>query len=238
MNIQTDIVPPTEGGEPRQSKEACRTIYIVDKDPAVHQALARLFQRHEYAVVPFASAASLLASIGEAARGVLILDLDTGDMPGLQLQDELRKRHIGLKIIFLSGNGNVEKSVQAMKGGAVDFIEKPYRNRQLLKSIELAFEIANAEEEEALQRDVMAKKYERLTPREREVLKYIVSGISNRELAARLGVSSRTVEIHRARVMAKMEAPSLQELVRMMCFSGNGRPEELLHNGCTPPTPG
>lgn len=238
MNIQTSVVPPTDAGQTHRSGEACRTIYVVDKDPAVHQALTRLFSRQKYTVVPFASAASLLDSIGEAATGVLILDLDTGDMPGLELQQELRRRRIGLKIIFLSGNGNVEKSVQAIKAGAVDFIEKPYRNKQLLQSIETALQLANAEEEQRRYREAVATRIERLTPREREVLLYIVAGISNRDLAQQLGVSSRTVEIHRAKIMAKMQAASLQDLVRMMYLSGDYRPEELLANGGAPPAPG
>jgi two-component system, LuxR family, response regulator FixJ len=238
MNSQTRNVPSTDANPLQGNGGVCRTIYIVDEDPAVHQALSRLFHRQKYTVVPYASAASLLASIGEAATGVLILDLETGDMSGLELQDELRKRNIGLKIIFLSGQGNVEKSVQAIKGGAIDFLEKPYRNRQLLNSIEVAFQVANAEEEQRLHREAVQQKYARLTPREREVMNYIVTGISNRDLAQSLGLSSRTVEIHRAKIMAKMEAASLPELVRMVHLLSNHRPEEVLANGSSPLPPG
>jgi FixJ family two-component response regulator len=194
----------------------------------VCHALTLLFENAEYVVTPFISAESLLAAVSEETTGVLILDLLIGDMSGLEVQDELRKRGIGLKTIFVSGHGDIEKSVLAIKGGAIDFIEKPFTNRQLLKSVEEAMLLVNAEDEERRQRDSQEKRYERLTPREREVMKLLVSGVSNRELAERLGLSCRTVEIHRSKIMRKMEAGCLQDLVRMVFANSKSQPEEIL----------
>jgi two-component system response regulator FixJ len=234
MNNENSEVSSTVTGVPQRTGGGCRTIYVVDKDPAVHQSLSRLFQKQKYSVVPFASAASLLSSISELTTGVLILDLEGEDMSGLELQAEIRQRSIGLKIIFLTRDGNVEKSVQALRAGAVDILETPYNQRQLLSSIETAIAFVDAELEERMRREDLEKKCRRLTPREREVMKFMVRGISNKHLAEHLGVSSRTVEIHRAKIMAKMGANSLPDLVRMVYLCSDCRPEEMLANGSAP----
>ena len=191
-------------------------------------ALSLLLKNADYAVESFTSARSLLAAVNENSTGILILDLFLADMSGLALQAELRNRGIGLKTIFISGYGDIEKSVQAFKGGAIDFIEKPFTNKQLLNSVEQALSLLSAEEIEHRQRYILEKRYERLTNREREVLKFLVRGDSSRKLAERLGLSSRTVEIHRSKIMRKLEAGSLPDLVRMVCTSSNFQPEEFL----------
>jgi len=228
MTNQTKRDIPSASSQPPPVGEGCRTIYIVDDDSAVCHALTLLFENADYTVMPFASAESLLASVSEASTGVLILDLNMADMSGLELQAELRKRGIGLKTIFISGYGNVEKSVLAIKGGALDFIEKPFTNKQLLNSVGNAMLLASAEQEECTRRQTLENKYERLTPREREVMTYLVSGVSNKNLAEQLGLSSRTVEIHRSKIMRKMGVTSLQDLVRMVYASNNNRPKEVL----------
>jgi FixJ family two-component response regulator len=228
MNNKTHKGTPFGFRQLRRAGQRCRSVYIVDDDPAVCHALVLLLENAEYVVTPFISAESLLATVSDKATGVLILDLLIGDMSGLEVQDELRKRGIGLKIIFISGHGDIEKSVLAIKGGAIDFIEKPFTNKQLLKSVEEAMLLVNAEDEERRQRDSQEKRYERLTPREREVMKLLVSGVSNRELAEHLGLSCRTVEIHRSKIMRKMEASCLQDLVRMVYASRKSQPEEIL----------
>ena len=228
MTNQTKKNIPSASSQPPPVGEGCRTIYIVDDDSAVCHALTLLFENVDYTVMPFASAESLLASVSEASTGVLILDLNMGDTSGLELQAELRKRGIGLKTIFISGYGNVEKSVLAIKGGALDFIEKPFTNKQLLNSVGNAMLLASAEQEECRRRQTLENKYERLTPREREVMTYLVSGVSNKNLAEQLGLSSRTVEIHRSKIMRKMGVTSLPDLVRMVYASNNNRPEEVL----------
>jgi two-component system response regulator FixJ len=232
MNNQTHRTLPYDPGHgPPQLRSAGkqrRTVYIVDDDPAVCDALTLLFENAAYAVKSFTSARSLLAAINGKPAGVLILDLFMADMSGLMLQAELRKRGIDLKTIFISGYGDIENSVLAIKGGAIDFIEKPYTNTQLLNSVEEAMSLVKAEEEERRQRDNLEKRYERLTPREREVMTFLVRGDSNRQLAERLGLSSRTVEIHRSKIMRKLEAASLPDLVRMVYASSNARPVEAL----------
>lgn len=228
MNNQTHRTLPSGPGRPCIAGEQCRAVYILDDDPGVCHALSLLFESADYAVTSFTSARSLLAAVNGKTTGILILDLFLGDMSGLALQDELRNRGIGLKTIFISGHGGIDKSVLAIKGGAIDFIEKPFTNRQLLNSVEEALLLVNTEAEDRRQRDSMEKRYELLTPREREVMKLLVSGVSNRGLAERLGLSCRTVEIHRSKIMRKMEAGSLQDLVRMMCASSKSQPEEVL----------
>jgi FixJ family two-component response regulator len=118
--------------------------------------------------------------------------------------------------------------VLAIKGGAVDFIEKPFTNKQLLDSVEEAVVLASAEQEARRRRETLENRYERLTPREREVMEYLLSGVSNKNLAEHLGLSARTVEIHRAKILRKMGAASLPDLVRMVYASSNRRPEEAL----------
>jgi two-component system, LuxR family, response regulator FixJ len=228
MNNKTHKEVPSGFGKLRPAGKRCRTVYIVDNDPAVCHALSLLFGNANYAVKSFGSARTLLAAVTEQTTGVLILDLSVADMSGLALQAELRKRGIGLKTIFISGHGNIEKSVLAIKGGAIDFIEKPFSEKHLLNSVAEALLLVDAEAEERRQHESMDKRYELLTPREREVMKFLVSGDSNRELAERLGLSSRTVEIHRSKIMRKMKAGSLQDLVRMVFASSKREPEEVL----------
>jgi FixJ family two-component response regulator len=215
----------------RQSSPAgrkCRAVYIVDDDPGVCHALTVLLENAHYAVESFTSARSLLAALNEKTTGILILDLFLADMSGLALQAELRNRGIGLKIIFISGHGDIEKSVQAIKGGAIDFIEKPYTSKRLLNSVEETLLLVNTENKKFRQQDALEERYERLTPREREIMNFLVRGVSSRKLADHLGLSSRTVEIHRSKIMHKLEVASLPDLVRMVCTSSNAQPEEVL----------
>jgi two-component system response regulator FixJ len=236
MNNQTHEIRSAGSRQPPWTERAgiCHTIFILNKDLAVHQSLTRLIQTRNYSVTPFTSVQSLLASLRQHDAGVLILDVDMEEMSGLALQAELRRRNIGLKIVFLSSDGNVRKSVQALRAGAVDILEKPYNERQLLSSIEMAMAFANAEVAERMRREALDRKCQQLTPREREVMQYIVRGMSNKRTAERLGVSSRTVEIHRAKIMAKMGASSLPDLVRMIYLSSDCRPEAILVNGIAP----
>lgn len=210
--------------------EVYRSVYIVDDDPAVCDAIALVLRSKGYTVKSFDSARYLLAAVTEKTTGVLILDLFMASMSGLELQAELRNRGIDLKTIFISGYADIEKAVQAIKGGAIDFIEKPYSNKQLLKSVEEAMLLVSTDENKRRQQDTLGKCYERLTAREREIMKFLVRGDSNRQLAHRLGLSSRTVEIHRSKIMHKLEVASLPDLVRMMYASSDFQPEEILMN--------
>jgi two-component system, LuxR family, response regulator FixJ len=228
MNSEAHIGIPSGPGPPRPGGERCRNVYIVADDAAVCDALTLLLGSKGYTVKSFTSAGSLLAVANEKTTGVLILDLFMTNISGLELQAELRSRGIGLKTIFISGYGNIEKTVQAIKGGAIDFIEKPYTSKQLLNSVEEALRLVNAENRKCRQQYTLEKRYERLTPRELEIMNFLVRGVSSRKLAERLGLSSRTVEIHRSKIMHKLEVASLPDLVRMVYTSGNSQPEEVL----------
>jgi FixJ family two-component response regulator len=228
MNSEEQSGTVSGSGPPRHARDRCHNVYIVDDDAAVCDAVALLFESKGYTVKSFTCPESLLALVNEKTTGVLILDLFMTKMSGLALQAKLRDRGIALKTIFISGQGDIGKAVQAIKGGAIDFIEKPYISNQLLNSVEEALSLVNAEVMSRRQTDPVKQRYERLTLREREIMNFLVRGVSSRQLAERLGLSRRTVEIHRSRIMHKLEVASLPELVRMVYTSGNAQPEEVL----------
>lgn len=191
-----------------------RTIYLVDDDAAVCHALSVFLSASGYSARIFPSAEAFLEVADNMVEGVMLLDQRMGGMSGMELQNELVKRGSDLSIIFISGHGNVQMSVKAMKAGATNFLEKPFSNEDLLASISEAFLYLDSNKK---QHDLAAEAgecYASLTDREREVLKYVVDGMSNKDLAERLGVSNRTVEVHRSRGMKKMKAESLPDLVR------------------------
>jgi two-component system response regulator FixJ len=228
MNSEEQRVTLSGFGPPRPARDRCRNVYIVDDDAAVCDALALLLESKGYTVNSFTCPRSLLDVVTEKTTGVLILDLNLPNMPGLALQAELRNRGIDLKTIFLSGYGDIEKCVEAIKGGAIDFIEKPYTSKRLLDSVEEALLLVIAENKKYRHQGALKERYKRLTSREREIMNFLVRGVSSRKLAEHLGLSSRTVEIHRSKIMRKLEVASLPELVRMVYTSGNTQPEEFL----------
>ena len=193
-------------------------IFLVDDDSAVRDALRLYLEGSDFAVKTFESAEAFLGKIGGMGRGVLVLDQRMTGMSGLELQSELKGRGVELPTIFITGHGDVPMSVRAMKEGAADFLEKPFRNSDLLASIEQVLSQDEAKMEENLYQARATVKCNRLTPREKEVMGCIVRGLSNKNIAELLGVSIRTVEAHRGRVMAKMDAGSLPDLVRMADF--------------------
>lgn len=196
------------------------TIFLVDDNNAVRHALLLYLESRDLHTRSYASAEELLADIDARDTGVVVLDLQMKGMSGLELQVELKSRGISLPVIFITGHGSVEHSVQALKEGASDFIEKPFDNEALLESIESALRNERMRRQRRFVRLELTDKFERLTPREREVLTHLVSGTSNKSLAEALGVSSRTIEVHRSRIMTKMAASSLAELVRMAIIMG------------------
>jgi len=191
-------------------------IFIVDDDEAVRVSLQALLEAEGYAAETFASAKIFLASDAPSRRGCLIADIRMPDMDGLALQEELVRRKVALPVIVITGHGDVPLAVRAMKAGAVDFLEKPYDEAVLLAAIRRALAAA----EEASARSASFQETEArlasLTEREREVLDLLAAGKPNKVIAYELDISPRTVEIHRARVMEKMQAKSLAELVRMV----------------------
>ncbi len=191
------------------------TVYIVDDDDAVRGFLCQLVLSVDLKVKAFESAQAFLEGYGSDGPGCLVLDIRMPGMSGLELQQELNRRGIDLPIIVLTGHGNVQVAVHAMKGGAVDFIEKPFNNDLLLDRVQHAVAASLDGYQERARRDEITRRMDRLTPRERQILGLVVGGATNKSMADHLNISDKTVEIHRAKVMDKMEAGSLAELVRM-----------------------
>lgn len=189
-------------------------IYIVDDDEALRDSLVWLLESSGHRVLAFESAEEFLAAYQPAMTGCLVLDVRMPGMSGLELFEELRARHCTLPVIFITGHGDVPMAVSAVKKGAVDFIEKPFSERDMM---ELIGEALAAEQESRGRRQLeadTARRLAHLTQREREVLDLIIAGKLNKQIADVLGISIKTVEVHRARVMEKMEAQSLAELVQ------------------------
>ena len=212
----------------RAAEGACRTVFVLDNDPELWRGMSLELERVNYAVRFFHSPEVLFAAIDDRSTGILILDLSLVAMSAITLQNELNKRDTGLKIIFISDAGTIEMSVQAIKAGAVDFIEKPFSAQQLLNSVDEARAVAITEEKQRSQRSLYRKRYEQLTRRELEIMNFIIRGDTNRKLAQRMGLSSRTVEIHRSRIMRKLEVASLPDLVRIACMQSDLHPGEVL----------
>jgi two-component system response regulator FixJ len=198
-----------------------RSVYIVDDDEAVRESLAILLESKGYTVKSFGSALDFLAAFSSLAAGCLIVDIRMPGMDGLELQQRLIERSSGLPLIVITGHGDVSLAVQAMKAGAIDFIEKPFAADAILVSLDAAFaRLATPPAERDPTVVAAAGKLGLLSPREREVLDGLLAGLPNKSIAYDLGISPRTVEIHRARVMDKMGARSLSELVRLALDAG------------------
>lgn len=190
-------------------------IYLVDDDPAVRDALASLLETTGYRVSRIARGGELLDDCRAQEHAVVILDHFLDDLTGLELQKELKRREIDWPLIFISGSGNIQLSVRAMKAGAMDFLEKPIDGDALLACVEAAF--ARIEKRDHTRRLEAAarERCNSLSEREREVMGCIVSGMSNSSIAEHLDLSIRTVEVHRANIKRKMGADTLADLVRM-----------------------
>ncbi|MGH8240371.1 MAG: response regulator FixJ [Steroidobacteraceae bacterium] len=196
------------------------TIFVVDDDAAVRDALKLLLRSVGHAVETFGSAQEFLDACGEDRAGCLVLDIRMPGMSGLELQQKLNEKHSILPIIFITGHGDVPMAVEAMQAGAVDFIQKPFRDQDLIDRINQALEKDSSNRAALGERNDIRRRLETLTPREREVLDLVVHGKANKVIAGDLKLSQRTVEIHRARVMEKMQASSLAHLVRMVLEVG------------------
>ena len=189
-------------------------VFVVDDDPGIRDSLAMLLESSGSAAKCYDSAAAFLASEAPNVRGCLIADVQMPDMNGLQLQNELVARRSPLAVIIMTGHGDIPVAVQAMKAGALDFLEKPFDDKVLLDSVRRALERASSAGDQAdAARDAQTR-LALLPDREREVLDLIVAGKANKVIAYELSISPRTVEIHRSRVMEKMGASNLADLVR------------------------
>lgn len=192
------------------------TIFVVDDDEAVRSSLQALLEAEGFAAEIFELAGAFLSSEGPSRAGCLIADIRMPDMDGLELQEELVRRKAGLPVIVVTGHGDVPLAVRAMKAGAIDFLEKPYDEAVLLASVRRALDEGLQVSERAAAAQETQERFASLTERERQVLELLTAGRPNKVIAYELEISPRTVEIHRARVMEKMRAKSLAELVRMV----------------------
>jgi FixJ family two-component response regulator len=190
-------------------------VFLLDDDPGLCRALTRLIRSAGYEVEAFGAPDHFLARAPHAGPACLVLDLRLPGMTGLELQARLERRGHPLPIVFISGRADVPASVRAMKAGAVDFLSKPVDERELLGAIAGALERDRAHRAERAERRGLDTRFARLTPREREVCARVATGLLNKQIAAELGTSEKTVKVHRGRVMAKLEVGSVAELVRL-----------------------
>lgn len=191
-------------------------VYIVEDDEAVRESLQLMLESVGYKTRAYNNANAFLDEHHSDLAGCLVLDIRMPGMNGMELQRKLNERNSMLPVIFVTGHGDVPMAVEAMQQGALDFVQKPYREQELLEKIERAFEIDKANRASLQERQSIATNLQSLTPRELDVLRLMVEGKANKVIAIDLDISQRTVEIHRARVMEKLEANSLAHLVRMV----------------------
>ena len=196
------------------------TVFLIDDDPGVRDSLTLLLSLKDISTQPFANADSFLESYTPERVGCVLTDLRMPGMTGLELQTALRERHIELPVVVLTAHGDVATARAALKNGAFDFLEKPIDDAMLLDVLHNALRVDRERRSVAVQRSTSDERRERLTRREREILKLLTAGHSNREIATQLGISPRTVEVYRANLMTKMEAASLSDLVRMAIVAG------------------
>jgi FixJ family two-component response regulator len=191
------------------------TVFVVDDDEPVRDSLRLLLRSVGRSVEAYASAQEFLDAYTDDRAGCLVLDVRMPGMSGLELQERLNERRAILPIIFVTGHGDVPMAVETLQAGAMDFLQKPFRDQELLDRIDKALDMDATNRRELLELKQIAQRFGELTPRERAVMELVVQGKANKVIAGDLDISQRTVEIHRARVMEKTQAASLAHLVRM-----------------------
>lgn len=212
MNPQSAIrIPPS----PIRNPQFVHTVFVVDDDPSVQKVLSQLIKSVGLRVEVFASAEDFLKRYSPEECGCLVLDVQLPGLSGLDLQRSLAKLSYSLPIVFLTGHGDIPASVYAMKNGAVDFLAKPFDGHELLDTIAVA--LSRDKEARARQTETaeIRGRVEKLTPRERDVMKLVVTGLLNKQIGGKLGISEKTVKVHRGRVMHKMGVSSVAELVAL-----------------------
>jgi len=202
------------------------TVFIVDDDPAIRKSLQLLIEMVGLTVRTFSSATCLLETYQSGDAGCLILDIRMPGMNGLDLQQELNRRCFDLPIIVLTGYADVPSAIRALKSGAVDFLEKPVEEDVLLNHVRRALAVDAQHRRLRSENDLVREKIERLSPGEREVLHLVIEGLSSKEIGHRLHVTCKTVEAHRLRIMKKMEAESVADLVRVVVVFESREPRK------------
>src|SRR5439155_758349 len=191
------------------------TIVVIDDDPSIRKALDNLFRSVGLAVELFGSPQEFLQSKRPDRPGCIVLDVRFPGRSGLDMQREMAAANTALPIVFITGYGDIPMTVRAMKGGAVEFLTKPFRDQDLLDAVQIALERDSARRENEKQVSRLKSQFELLTPREQEVIALVTAGMMNKQIAAEMGVSEITIKVHRGNIMRKMGARSLADLVRM-----------------------
>ena len=195
--------------------ETLPIVFVVDDEPAVGVSIKRLLHSVGLEARHFTSASEFLRAKRPDAPGCLILDVRLPDLSGLDLQQELAKANVDLPVIFVTGHADIPMTVRAMKAGAVEFLTKPFREQDLLEAVQRAISRHRQTRDQHASMRVLQSRYDLLTPREREVYPLVASGLLNKQVAAELNASEKTIKVHRGQLMQKMEAHSLSDLIRM-----------------------
>lgn len=204
----------------KEASEQHPLVFVVDDDPSVRDALKSLIGSVGLSVRTFGSASEFLSEPLTDGVSCLVLDVRLPGLSGLDFQAELKRANIGVPIIFISGHGDIPMTVRAMKGGAVEFLPKPFRDQDLLDAIQFALERDRSRRESERRTAQLRSRFEALTSREKDVISFVTSGMLNKQIAAEMGLSEITIKVHRGNIMRKMGAKSLADLVRMTDWLG------------------
>ncbi len=210
--------------DPRPSSPS-PTVFVIDDDASVRKSLSRLLRSAGYTAETFSSAEEFLRREHYEGVGCILLDVRMPGLSGMDLQEELNKADYHMPIVFITGHGDIPMSVEAMKKGAVDFLTKPFDDEQLLQAIENAIGKDREARAAYLEAHDIRQRIELLTPREKEILSFVVTGMLNKQIALKLDIAEKTVKVHRGRVMEKLGADSVAELVRLAEKAGIKPPE-------------
>ena len=191
------------------------TVFIIDDDASVRDSLGLVLGLRGYRTALFADAASFLSALRPEWQGCMVIDIRMPGMSGLELQRALQERGCTLPAVIITGHGDVSSAREAFRSEAIDFLEKPLNEARLLQAIDEGFARQSLSVKTRQQHEQFARRLEELTPREREVMELVIAGRHNRKIAEKLGISPRTVEVHKARMMAKLEADNIPQLVRI-----------------------